>query len=126
MQQRFLSAPTKWPRQSPTKPRSEKRTFASSATARAACSISSRWSKSKPRTGASPTVPLRSKDVGDLFEAGFLDGKPHKLGHGLTEEIPYLKNQERLTFARCGITDPLSIDDYRQHGGFEGLRKRSR
>jgi formate dehydrogenase iron-sulfur subunit len=67
--------------------------------------------------------PVTAKDVGDLFKAGFLDGKPHKLGHGLTEEIPYFKNQERLTFARCGITDPLSIEDYRQHGGFEGLAK---
>ena len=43
--------------------------------------------------------------------------------HGLTDEIPYFKNQERLTFARCGITDPLSIDDYRTHGGFAGLTK---
>ena len=47
----------------------------------------------------------------------------HKLGHGLTEEIPYFKKQERLTFARCGITDPLSIADYRKHGGFDGLVK---
>ena len=58
-----------------------------------------------------------------MFEAGFLEGKSHKLGHGLTEEIPYFKSQERLTFARCGITDPLSIEDYRKHGGFEGLSK---
>ena len=53
----------------------------------------------------------------------FLKGGKHKLVHGLTDEIPYFKNQERLTFARCGITDPLSIDDYRAHGGFEGLTK---
>jgi formate dehydrogenase iron-sulfur subunit len=66
--------------------------------------------------------PVATKDVPGLFEAGFLDGKPHSLGHGLTEEIPYFKNQERLTFARCGITDPLSIEDYIKHGGFEGLR----
>jgi formate dehydrogenase iron-sulfur subunit len=50
-----------------------------------------------------------------------LEGKSHKLGHGLTEDIPYFKNQERLTFARCGITDPLSIDDYIAHGGYHGL-----
>ena len=67
--------------------------------------------------------PVSVKDVADLFKADFLEGKSHKLGHGLTEEIPYLKKQERLTFARCGITDPLSIDDYRKHGGFEGLSK---
>ncbi len=67
--------------------------------------------------------PVSPADVPALFKAGFLDGKPHKLGHGLTEEIPYFKKQERLTFARCGITDPLSIEDYRKHGGFSGLEK---
>ena len=42
---------------------------------------------------------------------------------GQTEEIPYLKRQERLTFARCGIIDPLSVADYRAHGGFAGLQE---
>ncbi|HEY8127410.1 MAG TPA: formate dehydrogenase, partial [Hyphomicrobium sp.] len=67
--------------------------------------------------------PVAVKDVTSLFNAGFLEGKKHELSHGLTEEIPYFKKQERLTFARCGITDPLSIEDYREHGGFEGLSK---
>ncbi|MBS0239743.1 MAG: NADH-quinone oxidoreductase subunit NuoF [Proteobacteria bacterium] len=67
--------------------------------------------------------PVAASDVAGLFDAGFLEGKPHALGHGLAEEIPYFKNQERLTFARCGITDPLSIEDYRKHGGFQGLAK---
>lgn len=67
--------------------------------------------------------PVKPSDVAELFKAGFLEGKPHKLGKGLTEEIPYFKNQERLTFARCGITDPLSIEDYRKYGGFAGLEK---
>ncbi len=67
--------------------------------------------------------PVSAKDVPDLFNAGFLDGANHKLGHGLTEDIPYFKKQERLTFARCGITDPLSIEDYRKYGGFNGLTK---
>jgi formate dehydrogenase iron-sulfur subunit len=65
--------------------------------------------------------PVAPEDVAALFDAGFLDGKAHPLGHGLTEEIPYFKSQERLTFARCGITDPLSLEDYRAHGGFDGL-----
>jgi formate dehydrogenase iron-sulfur subunit len=67
--------------------------------------------------------PVAVKDVTSLFNAGFIEGKKHELSHGLTEEIPYFKKQERLTFARCGITDPLSIEDYREHGGFEGLSK---
>lgn len=47
----------------------------------------------------------------------------HRLRLGNIEDHPYLKNQERLTFARCGITDPVSVTDYVQHGGFEGLKK---
>ena len=42
---------------------------------------------------------------------------------GPTEEIPYLKQQERLTFARCGIVDPLSLPDYLAHGGYRGLQR---
>lgn len=42
---------------------------------------------------------------------------------GLTEEIPYLKSQLRLNFSRVGITDPLSIDDYKTYGGFDGLSR---
>src|SRR5690606_16146800 len=39
------------------------------------------------------------------------------------EEIPFLARQTRLTFARCGIIDPVSIEQYRQHGGMAGLEK---
>src|SRR3546814_12888901 len=67
--------------------------------------------------------PVEADDVPGLFEAGWLQGKPHALAHGLTEEIPYLKKQERLTFARVGITDPLSLADYQAHDGFKGLTK---
>ncbi len=66
--------------------------------------------------------PVTAADVPGLFDAGFLEGGAHPLGHGLTEEIPYLKNQERLTFARCGIIDPLSLDEFIAHGGYAGLR----
>jgi formate dehydrogenase iron-sulfur subunit len=74
----------------------------------------------KGRIGYGPVAPA---DVKGLFTTGFLEGKKHKLSHGLVEEIPYLKNQERLTFARIGKTDPVSIADYKAHGGFEGLAK---
>lgn len=66
--------------------------------------------------------PVKSKDVAGLFESNFLLGASHHLALGLTEEIPYLKNQERLTFARVGITDPVSIDDYIAHDGYKGLK----
>jgi formate dehydrogenase iron-sulfur subunit len=66
--------------------------------------------------------PVAAKDVASLFDADFLKGGKHRLGHGLTEEIDYLKKQERLTFTRCGVIDPLSIEDYIAHGGFAGLK----
>ena len=65
--------------------------------------------------------PVQAADVAALFDAEFLSGKPHALGHGATEEIPYFKKQERLTFARVGLTDPRSLADYLAHGGYRGL-----
>jgi len=67
--------------------------------------------------------PVTADAVSELFEAGFYKGGMHALRLGATEEIPYLKNQERLTFARCGITDPLSLADYIAHDGYRGLEK---
>lgn len=67
--------------------------------------------------------PVATADVPALFDAGFLHGGTHPLGLGLTEAIPYLKNQERLTFGRIGVTDPLSLDDYRALEGYAGLRR---
>ena len=67
--------------------------------------------------------PVRVADVPSLFESGFLEGNPHPLSLGLTDSIPYLAKQERLTFARVGITDPVSLDDYREHDGYRGLKR---
>ncbi len=67
--------------------------------------------------------PVTVADVSALFEANFLNGGAHPLGHGLTSEIAYLAKQERLTFTRMGITDPLSLADYQQHEGFAGLKR---
>ena len=66
--------------------------------------------------------PVKPKDVSGLFDAGFLDGGSHRLSLGLTEEIEYLKKQERLTNARVGITDPVSLDDYLAYDGYRGLQ----
>jgi len=65
--------------------------------------------------------PVAPEDVPQLFADGFLNGRASALCLGPTEEIPYLKNQERLTFARCGVVDPLSIADYLAYGGFKGM-----
>ncbi len=67
--------------------------------------------------------PVQAEDVEALFEAGLLDGGPHKLRLGKPEEIPFLKRQTRLTFARCGVIDRLSPEDYRAHGGFRGIER---
>ncbi|MEH3127982.1 NADH-quinone oxidoreductase subunit NuoF [Agrobacterium cavarae] len=67
--------------------------------------------------------PVKASDVPSLFDAGFLNGGAHPLAHGLTEDIPFFKGQTRLTFSRCGVTDPLSLDDYRQYQGLTGLEK---
>jgi len=67
--------------------------------------------------------PVEPRDVPGLFAAGFLNGGAHALRLGLVEEIPYFKNQERLTFARVGRTDPLSLLDYRANDGLRGLTR---
>jgi formate dehydrogenase iron-sulfur subunit len=66
--------------------------------------------------------PVKPQDVTTLFDANFLSGGKHELALGLTEEISYFKNQQRLTFARVGITDPIKLDDYLAHDGYRGLK----
>ncbi|MBA6288753.1 MULTISPECIES: NADH-quinone oxidoreductase subunit NuoF [unclassified Colwellia] len=72
--------------------------------------------------------PVASADVASIMEdisQNILHEKPqaHALALGLTENIPYLKKQTRLTFARAGITDPVSLDEYLALDGFKGLQK---
>ena len=58
----------------------------------------------------------------DASQAGaLLDGKLSSLGN--VEDIPFFSRQTRLTFARCGVIDPLNLDDYQAHGGLTGLRR---
>jgi formate dehydrogenase iron-sulfur subunit len=72
--------------------------------------------------------PIELEDVDGLVKAGLFEGRPpqaikHPGALGPVEELSYLKRQTRLTFARCGITDPVSLDDYRAHDGYKGLEK---
>jgi len=67
--------------------------------------------------------PVKPSDVRSLFDAGLLTGGHHKRWLGAPDKIPFFARQTRLTFARCGVIDPLSIDAYRMHGGLAGLKK---
>ncbi|MFJ4846258.1 MULTISPECIES: formate dehydrogenase beta subunit [unclassified Streptomyces] len=71
------------------------------------------------RVGYGPVAP---EDVEELLTAGLLEGADHPLRLGIVDELPWLARQKRVTFARIGVTDPLSAEDYLAHGGLEGLR----
>jgi formate dehydrogenase iron-sulfur subunit len=72
------------------------------------------------RVGYGPVAP---DDVEALLGAGMLDGAEHALCHGLVDEMEWLARQQRVSFARVGIIDPLDLDAYRATGGLRGLRR---
>ena len=79
--------------------------------------------------------PVTADDVPRLLAAGLLDtgrdtdrdagpaGVVDPLALGPVEELPWLRDQTRLTFARVGVVDPRSTADYEAHGGLAGLRR---
>jgi formate dehydrogenase iron-sulfur subunit len=71
--------------------------------------------------------PVRPDDVGDLVAAGMLEGCSNgpleEISLGVVEDLPWMRDQQRLCLARVGVTDPLSPDDYVSHGGLAGLRR---
>jgi formate dehydrogenase iron-sulfur subunit len=72
------------------------------------------------RVGYGPVAP---EDVDGLIAAGMLDGAETGNWLGVVEELPWMKRQQRLTFARVGVIDPVSAVDYTAHGGTSGLRQ---
>ncbi|MBK1635978.1 formate dehydrogenase beta subunit [Rhodovulum adriaticum] len=64
--------------------------------------------------------PIATGDVPALFDSDF---GPHPAALGPVADIPFLARQTRLTFARCGVIDPLDLDAYRAHGGLAGLAR---
>src|ERR1700761_7089469 len=66
--------------------------------------------------------PVSVADIPSVFEAMASNGQ-HALRLGVADEIPWLKRQTRLTFARCGVVDPRSVEDYRAHDGYKGLAR---
>jgi formate dehydrogenase iron-sulfur subunit len=67
--------------------------------------------------------PVYADEVPAMVAAGLFEGGPHAKRVGKPEELPFLKRQTRLTFARCGITDPQSLAEYKAHGGYRGLER---
>ncbi|MEO8315000.1 MAG: formate dehydrogenase, partial [Pseudomonadota bacterium] len=67
--------------------------------------------------------PVEAGAVSALVDAGLLDGAAHALRLGAVDELPFIAKQERLTFARVGIIDPVDLDQYVAHGGYEGLKR---
>ncbi|MBU3725264.1 MAG: formate dehydrogenase, partial [Burkholderiaceae bacterium] len=67
--------------------------------------------------------PVSVEDIPSLLDGNFHSGGGHALALGLTEEIDFLKRQERLTFSRVGETEALSFADYSAHGGLQGLKR---
>ena len=67
--------------------------------------------------------PMGIADVPGLLDALAGDATRHRLYLGPTQDIPWLRKQQRLTFARAGIADPLSLECYRAQDGFAGLEQ---
>lgn len=63
------------------------------------------------------------RDIAGLFDAGFPGPCEHQLSMGKVDDIEWLARQDRLTFARAGEADPMSLDEYKARGGFHGLSR---
>jgi formate dehydrogenase iron-sulfur subunit len=63
---------------------------------------------------------VHPEDVDALNLSGDFASSPSYLG--ITDQLPWLKSQQRWTFERVGIIDPMSSDDFLAHGGLNGLR----
>lgn len=66
--------------------------------------------------------PVVAEHVPALVEAGLFKGADHRLSLGVVDELPFMARQERLTFARVGLIDPVDLDQYVAHDGYEGLK----
>lgn len=67
--------------------------------------------------------PVYPGDVAGLLDAGLHESSEHPLFLGRVTDIEWLARQDRLTFGRAGVIDPLSLDEYKREGGYEGLNK---
>ena len=65
--------------------------------------------------------PVTNKDIPGILDALETDASSHHLYLGQVEKIEYLASQQRLTYARAGLGDPVCLDNYQALNGFVGL-----
>jgi len=65
--------------------------------------------------------PVAEPDIPALLDAWTGDGA-HPLRLGDIESHPYFARQQRVTFRRVGLIDPVDTKAYAAHGGWSGLR----
>ena len=67
--------------------------------------------------------PVTAADVESLLDALAGDPAAHPLALGPVQNIPWLSRQQRVTFRRAGVGDPLCLENYLQQDGFVGLQR---
>jgi formate dehydrogenase iron-sulfur subunit len=67
--------------------------------------------------------PVSASDVTGLLDAGLAAAGAHPLCIGQVDQHAWMRAQTRITFARCGVIDPVSVADFSAHGGFAGLQR---
>ena len=65
--------------------------------------------------------PISTNEIDDLIANNFTKSHPKYLG--IVDELKLIKAQNRFSFAKCGINDPLDFDGYLTLGGGKALEK---
>ncbi|MEH6588069.1 MAG: NADH-ubiquinone oxidoreductase-F iron-sulfur binding region domain-containing protein [Halioglobus sp.] len=65
--------------------------------------------------------PLEPEEVAGILALDPVARKEHPRYLGKLEEHPWFAGQQRLTFARSGLDDPLCLESYLARHGFDGL-----
>lgn len=66
--------------------------------------------------------PMTVDNVDSVMQSISEAGSEHELSLGAVDDLPLFAQQQRLTFARVGLIDPLSLDDYLDNDGYQGLQ----
>ena len=66
---------------------------------------------------------VKVSDVPGIVDCLTSGSYEHEMCLGSSADIPWFSAQTRITFKRCGIGVPTSLDNYRALGGYEGLQR---